>query len=307
MEHIIQLKGISKVYDGKEVVKNVTMDIQEGQIYGFLGPNGAGKTTIMKMILNLVKPSSGTISVFGQHIQENSFSYLKKIGSIIENPIFYGHLTAYENLKLHGEYLGYYDQEKVKKMLDIVELNGAEHKKTNEFSLGMKQRLGIARAMLTGPELLILDEPINGLDPLGIKQIRELLLRLKREYGITMMISSHIISEIELIADTIGVINDGVLLREVGMDTVRQEAIQYTEIQVEHLQKAMSVLNTKFPHVNMKAISADCIRIYDDSIMQKDISRTLILQDISVYEMFTKNDSLEDYFIEIINGGKGVC
>jgi len=303
MKNIIQLRNVSKAYKGKEVIRNVSMDIKEGQIYGFLGPNGAGKTTIMKMILNLVKPDTGSIQVLGEEIETDSYKYLKNIGSIIEYPIFYNHLTAYENLKLHCEYLGYYDYSKIQEMLDLVELQGVEEKSIDKFSLGMKQRLGIARAMLTNPELLVLDEPINGLDPVGIKQMRELLLKLKREYRTTILISSHIITEIEQIADIVGVINDGILINEVELAAIHKEAVQYINIQVDDLKKAMAVLDFEFKGINIKAISDDRIRIYNDEITKDQISRQLILSGVNIYEMAVASDSLEDYFLNIINGG----
>lgn len=303
MEHIIRLKDIFKAYAGKDVVKHVSIDINKGQIYGFLGPNGAGKTTVMKMILNLVKPDEGTVEVLGETIIPGAIDYLKHIGSIIEYPTFYNHLTAYQNLKLHCEYLGYYDFSRINEMIALVELNGAANKRVDQFSLGMKQRLGIARAILTNPKLLILDEPINGLDPLGIKQMRELLLKLNREYHTTMLISSHIITEIEQIADTIGVIHEGNLLKEVSMAEIKQEAVQYIDIQVDDLKKAMSVLNSKFSGINIKAVSDDHLRIYDDQLSQSQINKILIMAGINIYEMSIKNHSLEEYFIGIINGG----
>lgn len=303
MENIIQLKNVSKSYKGKEVIRNVSMDIKGGQIYGFLGPNGAGKTTIMKMILNLVKPDTGTIEVFGEMIGADSYQYLKRIGSIVEYPVFYNHLTAYENLKLHCEYLGYYDYAKIGETLALVELTGIEDKHINEFSLGMKQRLGIARAMLTNPQLLILDEPINGLDPIGIRQMRELLLRLKREFNTSILISSHIITEIEQLADTIGVINDGILLREVTLDEIRAAAVQYMNIQVDDTEKALAVLDLEFGGINLKVIDTDKIRIYNDKITKDQISRQLILSGVNIYEMTVASDSLEDYFFDMINGG----
>lgn len=304
MKPIIKLMDVTKDYNGKEVVKNVSMEIKKGQIYGFLGPNGAGKTTIMKMILNLVKPTVGRIEVFGETLQEDSYEYLKNIGSIIEFPIFYDYLTAYQNLELHCEYMGYYDFAKIHEVLDMVDLKGIEKKVVSEFSMGMKQRLGIARAMLTNPKLLILDEPINGLDPIGIKQIRELLIRLKKEYGTTILISSHIISEIEHIADEIGVINDGVLVREVDMETVRHDNVQYIEIQVDDIEKAMILLDTKLKTSNFKIVAEDRLRIYDDNITQNEISKALVLADVNVYSMVMKSDTLEDYFMNIIKGGK---
>ncbi|PZM63929.1 ABC transporter ATP-binding protein [Paenibacillus dendritiformis] len=224
MEAVIQIHQVIKTFRGTETISNVNMNVNKGEIYGFLGPNGAGKTTIMKMILNLVKPSSGEIKVFNQPVLPTSYQYLQRIGSIIEYPVFYDRLTAKANLEFHCEYvLGYLDQTAIKEALEIVGLHGVENKKIHEFSLGMKQRLGIERAIVTKPEILILDEPINGLDPIGIKDIRELLLLLRDKYGITMLISSHIVSEIESIADTIGIIHHGKLIKEVKMEAIRRQ------------------------------------------------------------------------------------
>jgi len=223
MDAVIQINQISKAYKGTETIKNVSMRINRGEIYGFLGPNGAGKTTVMKMILNLVKPSSGEIQVFNQRIHPSSVQYLKRIGSIIEYPVFYDRLTAEANLELHCRYMDYRNKPAIQETLEIVGLHGVGKKKIYEFSLGMKQRLGIARALVTKPDILILDEPINGLDPIGIKEMRELLLLLKENYGTTILISSHIVSEIESVADTIGIIHQGTLLKEVSMEDIRKQ------------------------------------------------------------------------------------
>lgn len=223
MEAVIQIHQVSKTFKGTETITNVNMKVSRGEIYGFLGPNGAGKTTIMKMILNLVKPSSGEIQVFDQLVLPTSVQYLKRIGSIIEYPVFYDRLTAEANLEFHCRFMGYRDKSAIKEALKIVGLDGVGDKKIHEFSLGMKQRLGIARAIVTRPEILILDEPINGLDPIGIKEMRELLLFLKEKYGTTILISSHIVSEIESVADTIGIIHQGELLKEVKMEDIRRQ------------------------------------------------------------------------------------
>jgi ABC-2 type transport system ATP-binding protein len=303
MSKIIQLKEVTKKYNDTEVVSDVTMAIEKGRIYGFLGPNGAGKTTIMRMILNLVKPTMGCIQVFGETIKNDSYTYLKRIGSIVEYPVFYDKLTAMGNLKFHCEYMGFYDKKKIEEVLDLVDLNGAEDKIVSEFSLGMKQRLGIARAMITSPELLILDEPINGLDPLGIKAIRELFLKLRNDYGTTLLISSHIITEIEQVADEIGVIDRGKLIKEVSMEQVRRDAIQYLDIQVDDIKKATAILDTRLKINNYKLISDFEIRIYQDNITQNEVSRALILGGVNVYGMNSESDTLEEYFLDIVNGG----
>lgn len=302
MSDCIVLKGVTKTYGKAEVVKHVSMKVKEGEIYGFLGPNGAGKTTIMKMILNLVKPAAGSIMVFGEPVLETSTSYLQNIGSIIETPVFYRKLSAGRNLKLHCEYMGFYDDKRITEILDLVGLQGCEGKPVREFSLGMTQRLGIAKAILTNPKLLILDEPINGLDPIGIRQMRDLLVNLKDTYGTTILISSHIISEIEQIADTIGVIDQGILIKEVSMEEVRREAVQYLEIHVDNVSGAAAVLDQKFEQLNYKIISDTGIRIYHE-VEQLVISRELVLAGVGILNMNYKNDSLEDYFLGMVKGG----
>lgn len=303
MSDIIVLEDVTKSYRGTEVVKSVSMRVKQGEIYGFLGPNGAGKTTVMKMILNLAKPDMGNIRVCGEVIQKDSYEYLRNIGSIIEYPVFYEKLTAWKNLKLHCSYMGFYNKKRIREVLDMVDLKGVDNKPVGEFSLGMKQRLGIARAMITSPKLLILDEPINGLDPIGIKQIRQLLMKLKSTCGTTILISSHIIAEIEQLADTIGVIDQGILTKEVSMSEIHHDCLQYLEIEVNDIHKAATVLDNTFDHLNFKIISENRLRIYDTDI-QSEISRELVMAGVGILNMVYKNDTLEDYFMHTIMGGK---
>lgn len=303
MSDIIILEDVTKSYKGTEVVKIVSMRVKQGEIYGFLGPNGAGKTTIMKMILNLAKPDMGNIRVCGEVILKDSYEYLRNIGSIIEYPVFYEKLTAWKNLKLHCNYMGFYDKKRIREVLDMVDLKGIENKPVGEFSLGMKQRLGIARAMITNPKLLILDEPINGLDPIGIKQIRQLLVKLKASYGTTILISSHIIAEIEQLADTIGVIDKGILTKEVSMSEIQHDSLQYLEIEVNDIHRAATILDNAFDHLNFKIISDNRLRIYDTDL-QAEISKELVMSGVGILNMIYKNDTLEDYFIHTIMGGQ---
>ena len=303
METVIQTHQLSKSFKGVETVSNVNMNVKKGEIYGFLGPNGAGKTTIMKMILNLVKPTSGEIKIMNQSISTTSYQYLSKIGSIIEYPEFYERLTAKENLELHCEYIGVYEKGATEKALEIVGLNGVEHKKINEFSLGMKQRLGIARAIVAKPEILILDEPINGLDPIGIKDIRELLLLLKEEHGITILISSHIVSEIESISDTIGILHHGRLLKEIKMEDIRKENMEYLEFKIDDVKNAIHVLENKLGIRKYEIVDLHCIRIFEHNISQSQINKELILNDIVVNGIEKQQQHLEEYFLNLINGG----
>lgn len=303
MLYVLKTNNLTKTYNGKEVVSNVNMSVKKGEIYGFLGPNGAGKTTLMRMLTNLVKSTSGEIEIFGEKLKDTSYEVLKRLGTIIEYPVFYEKLSARENLELHCEYMGYFDKKAIDKALDLVDLKNIDNKSVKDFSLGMKQRLGIARAITTKPELLILDEPINGLDPIGIKEFRDLFKMLSKEYGITILISSHILAEIEQIADTIGVINNGRLIEEVSMESIRAGNTEYIELIVGDAEKVAYVLSNELNISNFKVLDSKTIRIYDGSISQNQITKTLINSDISIEGITKKNGSLEEYFLNLLNGG----
>lgn len=299
MTMILRTWDLTKVYEDKEIVSSVNMEIKQGEIYGFLGPNGAGKTTVMKMITNLVKPTAGEIEFAGEKMTHRSYDMLKRMGSIIEYPVFYDKLSARENLALHGEYMGFYDANAIEEALELVKLRAVDSKPVKNFSLGMKQRLGIARAVMTKPELLILDEPINGLDPLGIKELREVFRMLSRDYGMTLLISSHILGEIEQIADTIGVIREGVLVEQVAMDTIRSQQTQYIELVTSECTKAVFVLEGKLGLRNYKVLDPRTIRVYED-IPQLELSRALSAAEVELESMSKKHHSLEDHFVELM-------
>ncbi|PED73470.1 bacitracin ABC transporter ATP-binding protein [Bacillus pseudomycoides] len=302
MSYVLKTNQLTKVFEGKEVISGVNMHVKKGEIYGFLGPNGAGKTTIMKMITNLIKPTSGDIEIFGEKLTDTSYDVLKRMGTIIEYPIFYDKLTAKENLYLHCEYMGYYDKKGIEHALDLVNLHNVENKKVKDFSLGMKQRLGIARAILTKPELLILDEPINGLDPIGIRELRNLFKMLCKEYGITLLVSSHILGEMEQMADTIGVIQNGKLIKEVSMKSINGKQTEYIEIQVQDVKRAAYVLENKLRITNYKIMSESMIRVYEVTATQQAISKTLIMNDVEIESINKKHSSLEEYFLNLVNG-----
>ncbi len=304
MKYILKTTNLTKTFKDKNVVSNVNMNIKKGEIYGFLGPNGAGKTTIMKLITNLVKPTEGEIEIFGEKLTNTSYEVLKRMGTIIEYPVFYDKVTGRDNLELHCEYMGYHNKEAIDKALDLVDLKDIENKAVKDYSLGMKQRLGIARAILTKPELLILDEPINGLDPIGIKDMRNLLRMLNKEYGMTILISSHILSEIEQIADTIAVINNGRLVEEVSMEEIRGEKSEYIEIVTKDCSKAAFVLENNLNITNIRVEENTLIRIYDLRLSQNEISKVLILNDVSIEAINKKNNSLEDHFLKLLKDGE---
>ena len=242
-EYVIETTKLSKSYSRNLVVDSIDMHVEKGKIYGLLGKNGAGKTTTMCMLLNLVYPSDGEILLFGKDPRKYSKEVYSNIGSIIETPGFYENLTAYENLEIISNLRGNYSPLNVKMVLEMVNLDHEAKKQFKDFSLGMKQRLGIAAAIMHNPELLILDEPINGLDPFGIKEIRDLLKKLSCEYGVTILISSHILSEIENIADVIGFMDEGVLIDEITREELHARLRKHVEFEVSDIDLALELMN----------------------------------------------------------------
>ena len=302
MTYVVQTNKLTKTIGEKNLVTNVSMHVKKGEIYGFLGPNGAGKTTVMKLLTNLWKPTEGSIELFGAKLTSTSYDVLKRMGCMIEFPTFYEHLSGRENLALHCEYMGYYNTGSIENAMELLGLNNTGKKSVREYSLGMKQRLGLARAVLCKPELLILDEPTNGLDPAGIKQIRDLLRMLCTEYDITIIVSSHILSEIESIADTIGVINRGVLVQEIAMQEITERSLAYIELNVVDTRKASYVLSDKIGIDNFKIVEDRIIRIYDGNISVQELSKALALHDVEMTAIGTKSESLEEYFLKLTGG-----
>ncbi len=222
--NIIETKELTKTYADFTAVSNVNLNIRKGTVYGFLGPNGAGKSTTMKMFLGLTKPTSGTFTINGKKFPENRVEILKEIGSFIEAPAFYGNLTGEENLDIIRKILGL-PKSSVDEALEIVGLTQFKDRLAKKYSLGMKQRLGLASALIGKPPILILDEPTNGLDPVGIHEIRTLIRSLPQKFDCTVLVSSHLLSEIELMADDIGILNHGNLLFEGTLEELKQEAL----------------------------------------------------------------------------------
>ncbi|MCI8356600.1 MAG: ATP-binding cassette domain-containing protein [Lachnospiraceae bacterium] len=299
MPYIIQTNHLTKTIAGKNIVSDVDLHVKKGEIYGFLGPNGAGKTSVMKMLTNLWKPTAGSIELFGETLTQKSYEVLKRMGSILEMPVFYEHLSGRENLRLHCEYMGYYRHGSIEEAMEMLGITDAADKPVRNYSLGMKERLGIARAILTKPELLILDEPTNGLDPAGMKQIRSLLKILCTEYGITIMVSSHILSEIESIADTIGVIAHGRMKQEIGMKEIEQLSLSYLELTVTDVRKAAYVLSDQMNLSNFKILENGEIRIYDTGASTQELSKSLILSGVEVISLGKKAGNLEEYFLKM--------
>lgn len=299
MEYVIETKNLTKKYGSSTVVDNINLHVPKGKIYGLLGRNGAGKTTTMKMMLKLIKVTKGNINLFGEDFRNNNL--YKKIGSIIETPGFYQNLTARDNLNILAKLHGNISKKEVQEALEVVGLHTEEKKTFSNFSLGMKQRLGIA-AIMHNPELLILDEPINGLDPIGISEIRSFLLRLSHEKGVTIFISSHVLSEIEQIADVIGVMNNGKLVEEVNLLELQDKLKHYIEITVSDTKLSEKILKDNFS-IKDYSIIDNTIYLYDNYKNISDINKSLVQNNICINKLNPCKETLEAYFENLIGGG----
>ena len=303
---VIKTSQLTKVYGEQTVVNNINIHVKKGRIYGLLGRNGAGKTTIMKMILGLTSITSGKVDVFEKNIKGNEKYIYPRIGAIIEKPGFYPNLTGTENLEIFAKLRGTSKPNAVREALDIVGLPYKDKKTFSKYSLGMKQRLGIANAILHDPELLILDEPTNGLDPIGIAEVRDFIKRLCVEYGKTVLISSHILSEISLLTDDIGIINKGILLEENSLSELEKKNRRYILLKVSDTAKATLVLERKFYVKDYSVQDAHTLHLYDTKLDMALINKTLMMEDVSVISSQLCNDTLEDYF-KNITGGEGIA
>ena len=301
-DYVIETNNLSKIYSSEKVVDSINMHVEKGKIYGLLGKNGAGKTTTMCMLLNLTYPSEGKIFLFGKDPKKYSKEIYPKIGSIIETPGFYENLTAYENLKIISKLRGNYNPVKIESVLKMVNLENAESKKFKDFSLGMKQRLGIAAAIMHNPELLILDEPINGLDPFGIKEIRTLLKRLAHEFGITILISSHILSEIENIADVIGFMDKGVLIEEITKEDLHRKLDKFVEFEVSDIELAVGILEELGLRTNKDFAYEDdgTIYLYSHLELRDTFNSLFVKSGIDVSKVSLCEENLEEFFTRII-------
>ena len=302
MENIIEIKELSKKYNDFFALDKVTLNIKKGRIYGLLGKNGAGKTTIMKSILGLIYPTSGKIYMKGLPLNYKNKSQLSMIGSMIETPSFYSSLTAKENLELFALIRGVTDKNAIEKVLELVGLDVNSDKSFEKFSMGMKQRLGIANTLLHEPEILILDEPTNGLDPVGISEIRNILTNLCKDYNKTILISSHILSEIEKIADDVAFIEKGKVVEESTMDKIRLKCDQYTSYKVSNVNESARLLEENYADVDYIVIDNKEIRITGLDNKTNDINRLFINNNINVYQVYTQIESLESYFKRVTGG-----
>ncbi len=295
VEYIIETNNLTKKFPGKTAVNKVNMHIQKGDIYGFIGKNGAGKTTTMKMILGMLRPTEGSVKLFGS---EKLNANRHKIGSLIEAPGIYKNATAYENMKRMSILFGGTDED-IHRLLQYVKLDQTGKRKAGQFSLGMKQRLGIALALLGNPEILILDEPINGLDPAGIKDFRDMILDLNENHGVTFLISSHLLDELGKITTRYGIVNDGVLVEEVDAKELRARCTDSLQITVDNVPKAKELLQSRFGLDNLM-VNENTLTLNTDFDKSAAINTALVKADIQVSQLYLSQGSFENYFIERI-------
>ncbi|HMM11875.1 MAG TPA: ATP-binding cassette domain-containing protein [Bacteroidales bacterium] len=299
-EALVELRNLSKSFGHIRAVDNLSLSVLRGDIYGFLGPNGSGKSTTIRMMLSLIRPSSGDLLLFGERLTERNRSVLHKVGALIERPDFYNYLSAYGNLEILAGYSGIKpDRKKLLALLDMVGLAGREHSRVKTFSQGMKQRLGIAQALLHDPELIILDEPVNGLDPQGIRDIRELIITLNRDQGKTFIISSHILREMELIANRMVVISKGRVMAEGHVQSLIRQASRTLSLLTSKPQETCQLLKTHFPESSVSLLPTGEIEMQATEEMAPAICRLVVGSGIDLHRLSSRN-SLEDYFLQVI-------
>lgn len=305
-EFIIETRHLTKQYGTQKSVSDLNIHVKKGKVYGLLGRNGAGKTTTMKMLLGLTEPTSGEIELWGKPLRGNEKEVLPRIGSLIESPGFYPNLTATENLRIFAALRGVPSRHAVKDALDLVGLPYRDKKLFSQYSLGMKQRLAIALAVMHDPELFILDEPTNGLDPIGIAEIRSFIRRLCDEGGKTVLLSSHILSEISLMADAIGIIDHGVLLEEESLSALESKNGRFIHLGISDAAQAARLLETVL-HTGQFRIDDDkSIRIFDTSLSLSLLSETMVKGGVALYDLHLCENTLEDYFRRV-TGGEGIA
>lgn len=298
-EVVLKANGLTKKYGKQVALDSANMEVHRGDIYGLIGRNGAGKTTMMKIICGLTNPTSGEFEIFGKSGTEVE-KERSRIGCLIENPAFFGYMTAYENLRYYCYQKGIVNLKQIDEVLELVGLTEARNKKFKAFSLGMKQRLGIAFALLDNPELVILDEPINGLDPIGISELREVFVRLAKEKGVTIVISSHILSELYATADHFLFVEKGHVLKDYTKEQLDTECSKCLVLKTNNTKKAATVLEMVLDVNDYKVINDEEIRIYKLDIDIPMVSKRLIENDVAVLGLFEAGVSLEEFFKQLV-------
>nr|WGD60922.1 ABC transporter ATP-binding protein [Bacillus velezensis]WGD67831.1 ABC transporter ATP-binding protein [Bacillus velezensis] len=294
-DQIVVTHDLTKKYKKHTSVDGLNLRIRRGEIYGFLGSNGAGKTTTIRMLLGLIKPTKGNIEIFGQNLNKNRLQILQRIGSLVESPTYYGNLTGYENLEAVRRLRGLPEQ-RVNEVLETVRLSKVANRLTKEYSLGMKQRLGIAVALLSSPDLLILDEPTNGLDPSGIQEIRELIKELPK-LGMSVVVSSHLLSEIDQMATQVGIINNGRMIFQDSIASLHQKRKPLLKVGVSDVIEAKTILNRKGLKVDLQKNYLWLSQTEPEFV--SEINSILLHSGLSVFRLEEKTRSLEDIFLEL--------
>ena len=298
-EIVLQTTQLSKRYGNFTALDNADMTVYREDIYGLIGRNGAGKTTIMKIITGLTEKSGGEYEIFGKK-GAAADKEKRRIGCLIENPAFFGGMTAYQNLKYYALQKGITDEKQIDEALALVNLTEVKHKKYRKFSLGMKQRLGIALAVMDNPDLVILDEPINGLDPIGISELRDTFKKLSREKGVTLIISSHILSELYMVANRFLFIEKGNVLKEITKEELDIECMRCHVVKTDDTKRAAALIEQELNITNYKVIDSGELRIYEESIKTDELNRLLIQNNVTVSGIFETGISLEDYFKSLV-------
>lgn len=297
MDYIIETSNLTKNYKGNHVVKGLDLKVPKGAVYGFLGPNGAGKSTTMKMLLGLIAPTEGKVSIDGMELNEkNRLEILRQTGSLIESPSYYGHLTGRENLEITA-LLKNVPKEQIQDVLKIVRMEKQQDKKAGQYSLGMKQRLGIAMALLGYPKLLLLDEPTNGLDPSGIWEIRELICSLPEKYGMTVLVSSHLLSEIDQMADYAGIIDRGELIFQDSMESLHEHSRKSLLLHTLDDEKTEKILREK--QYSFRTSDQGILLPWMENGETAFLITELVRQDIGILRVEEKQKNLEDIFLSL--------
>ncbi|WP_027634377.1 ATP-binding cassette domain-containing protein [Clostridium hydrogeniformans] len=303
MDTVLKTKNLTKKYHNQLAVNNANMEIKQGDIYGLVGKNGAGKTTLLRMISGLTIPTSGEIDLFNETSPKGLNKARMRTGAIIETPSFFPYLSAKKNLEYYRIQRGVVEKDSIDYALKLVGLDDTGNKKFKNFSLGMKQRLGLALTIMSSPDILILDEPINGLDPTGIVEFREILLKLNREKNTTILISSHILSELSQLATVYGFINDGVFIEQISSKDLDEKCRRSLAIKVNDAGKAAAILERELGCSEYEVLNNNEIRLYDLIESPEKVSKALVINDIMLYSISSVGVNLENYFIDLIGGG----
>ncbi len=298
MSHIIQTQDLSKILGKRLVVSQVNMHVKQGEVYGIVGPNGAGKTSLFHLLSGLWKPSEGEIELFGERITQKSFAHLQKIGSLIGAPRFYERQSGLENLKVHSAYMGNYDERPMLEAAEQFGIGDQLHKPVEGYSAGTRQKLGLVRAMALKPPLLLLDEPSSHLDAAGINELRRWIYFLNQQYGVTVVISSHHLKELEQMVDSIGLLQSGKLVKELSLEAMNEHGSAFLEIQVGSSSQAAHVLENELGISAFQVTSDTTVRLYGQSMETPELLKALLLRDVSVYEVKKQQDTLEDYVLQ---------